>query len=441
MLGKVIAHGPDRETARRALVEALDATGILGLTTNTGFLRALVASEEFRLATIDTAWLDTATVEPPEPRGPAGVRGVDPGPAGRGPGQRAPVPVRRLAARGYAVADGRRARRDAARRPRRRDGRRTSHEVRQLSAENHVAVLSIDGRREIAVVNVQAHTAEVAYRGQRFVFERPDVFADHGPAAGDGSVVAPMPGTVLDVRVAAGDAVAEGDVLGVVEAMKMELALKAPFAGTVAAVDAAVGDQVVAGRPAVRGREGGLMERPAVVPLDGLPERVTIYEVGARDGLQNEAALVPTEVKAELITRLLDAGLPIVEATSFVHPKWVPQLADAAELMAPPRRRAAATCPVLVPNERGLDRALELGCRHIAIFGSATETFAAKNLNSTLDGQFAMFEPTVRRARDAGRRRPGVRLDVLRRPVGGRRTHRAGRRGRQAALRPRAPAS
>ena len=75
------------------------------------------------------------------------------------------------------------------------------------------------------------------------------------------------------------------------------------------------------------------MERPAVVPLDGLPERVTIYEVGARDGLQNEAALVPTEIKAELITRLLDAGLPIVEATSFVHPKWVPQLADAAELM------------------------------------------------------------------------------------------------------------
>ena len=84
MLGKVIAHGPDRETARRALVEALDATGILGLTTNTGFLRALVASEEFRLATIDTAWLDTAVVEPPSPRGTAGLRGVDPGAAGRG---------------------------------------------------------------------------------------------------------------------------------------------------------------------------------------------------------------------------------------------------------------------------------------------------------------------------------------------------------------------
>ncbi len=143
------------------------------------------------------------------------------------------------------------------------------------------------------------------------------------------------------------------------------------------------------------------MERPAVVPLEGLPERVTIYEVGARDGLQNEAALVPTEIKAELITRLLDAGLPIVEATSFVHPTWVPQLADAAELMALLGDRGR-DLPVLVPNERGLDRALELGCRHIAIFGSATETFAAKNLNNTLDGQLAMFEPTVRRARDAG---------------------------------------
>jgi hydroxymethylglutaryl-CoA lyase len=147
------------------------------------------------------------------------------------------------------------------------------------------------------------------------------------------------------------------------------------------------------------------MEQPAVVPMTGLPGRVTIYEVGARDGLQNEADLVPTEVKAELITRLLDAGLPVVEATSFVHPKWVPQLADAAELMARLVDRLGERgrdMPVLVPNERGLDRALELGCRHIAIFGSATQTFAEKNLNSTLDGQFAMFEPTVRRARDAG---------------------------------------
>ncbi|WP_122815957.1 hydroxymethylglutaryl-CoA lyase [Nocardioides pantholopis] len=144
---------------------------------------------------------------------------------------------------------------------------------------------------------------------------------------------------------------------------------------------------------------------PMTVREDGLPARVTIYEVGPRDGLQNEAALVPTEVKAEFVTRLVAAGLPTVEATSFVHPRWVPQLADAGDLLGLLGDRlgeAARDLPVLVPNDRGLDRALELGCRHVAIFGSATETFARKNLNRSLDEQFAMFEPTVRRARDAG---------------------------------------
>ncbi len=95
----------------------------------------------------------------------------------------------------------------------------------------------------------------------------------------------------------------------------------------------------------------------------------------------------------------------MVEATSFVHPRWVPQLADAAELMTSlvaDLGDAARAMPVLVPNERGLDRALELGLRHVAIFGSATETFAAKNLNRTLETQLTMFEPTVRRALDAG---------------------------------------
>ncbi|GAB7007551.1 hydroxymethylglutaryl-CoA lyase [Nocardioides sp. AN3] len=144
---------------------------------------------------------------------------------------------------------------------------------------------------------------------------------------------------------------------------------------------------------------------PMPVGEPGLPERVTIYEVGPRDGLQNEKGIVDVAVKAEFVTRLLGAGLPAVEATSFVHPTWVPQLADAAELMSTltgSLGEAATSLPVLVPNERGLDRALELGLRHVAIFGSATETFASKNLNRTLEGQFAMFEPVVRRARDAG---------------------------------------
>jgi hydroxymethylglutaryl-CoA lyase len=142
---------------------------------------------------------------------------------------------------------------------------------------------------------------------------------------------------------------------------------------------------------------------PAVVPDDTLPGHVTIYEVGPRVGLQNESAIVPVEVKAEFVHRLVAAGLPIVEATSFVHPRWVPQLADAEELLTfLDLADAAVPLPVLVPNERGLDRALAAGCTHVAIFGSATETFAQKNLNSTLDGQYAMFEPVVKRALEAG---------------------------------------
>jgi biotin carboxyl carrier protein len=119
--------------------------------------------------------------------------------------------------------------------------------VRQHSAENHVLVLTVDDQQHRAVVNVQPHVAEVVHRGQRFVFERPDVFGDHGPAVGDGTLLAPMPGTVLEVKVAEGDTVAEGDVLGMMEAMKMELTLTAPFAGTVTVVEAAAGDQVPLG--------------------------------------------------------------------------------------------------------------------------------------------------------------------------------------------------
>ncbi len=144
------------------------------------------------------------------------------------------------------------------------------------------------------------------------------------------------------------------------------------------------------------------MRKPQLVRTDGLPERVAIYEVGPRDGLQNESAIVDVAVKAEFIHRLVDAGVTTVETTSFVHPKWVPQLADAAELLAALDLPDAVRAPVLVPNERGLDRALAAGVREVAIFASATETFAAKNLNSTLDEQFAMFAPTIQRALSEG---------------------------------------
>ncbi|MFF9980881.1 hydroxymethylglutaryl-CoA lyase [Streptomyces erythrochromogenes] len=137
------------------------------------------------------------------------------------------------------------------------------------------------------------------------------------------------------------------------------------------------------------------------VPAPGLPARVRIHEVGARDGLQNEKTAVPTEVKAEFVRRLASAGLTTIEATSFVHPKWVPQLADAEQLF-PLLADVDAALPVLVPNERGLDRALALGATRIAVFGSATETFASRNLNRTVAESLAMFEPVVARARQGG---------------------------------------
>ncbi|MEU8027436.1 hydroxymethylglutaryl-CoA lyase [Streptomyces sp. NPDC049099] len=140
---------------------------------------------------------------------------------------------------------------------------------------------------------------------------------------------------------------------------------------------------------------------PMVVPAGGLPARVRIHEVGARDGLQNEKMAVPTSVKADFIRRLADAGLTTIEATSFVHPEWVPQLADAEHLF----RQVSdldVDLPVLVPNRRGLDRALALGARRIAVFASATESFAKANLNRTLDESLAVFEPVVRQAKDAG---------------------------------------
>ena len=138
---------------------------------------------------------------------------------------------------------------------------------------------------------------------------------------------------------------------------------------------------------------------PMAVPAEGLPARVRIHEVGARDGLQNEKATVPTEVKAEFVRRLADAGLTTIEATSFVHPKWVPQLADAEQLFPLVSDVPGVQLPVLVPNERGLDRALALGARRVAVFASATESFAKANLNRTVDEALAMFEPVVARAK------------------------------------------
>ncbi|MEX1178129.1 MAG: hydroxymethylglutaryl-CoA lyase [Nitriliruptor sp.] len=135
-----------------------------------------------------------------------------------------------------------------------------------------------------------------------------------------------------------------------------------------------------------------------------LPDEITIVEVGPRDGLQNEAGTVATDVKVGFIERLAATGLPVVEATSFVSPKWVPQLADAAEVLAALERRDGVRYPVLVPNERGLDRALEAGVDEVAVFAAASEGFSEANLGRSIDASLEMFAPVVRRATDAGLR-------------------------------------
>src|SRR5690606_2437360 len=147
------------------------------------------------------------------------------------------------------------------------------------------------------------------------------------------------------------------------------------------------------GRRDRRGR--GVMREPYPVPAADLPKRVTIYEVGPRDGLQNEKEIVPVEVKLQFLDRLVAAGLTVVEATSLVRPEWVPQLADAEELLSRLTPEPGVRYPVLVPNERGLERALRLGVTEIAIFASATETFARRNLNRSMAESMKMFAPVV----------------------------------------------
>ena len=273
MLGKVVATGPTREAARRGLVAALDDCAVLGLTTNLGFLRALAASDAFRDGEVDTGWLDRhpGAVLPPDAEVPAlvaawtvarvpcvastahlvhgqrhtAVPEADPLAVADGwrlGGPPAPTRVELVVAgehRAYAVADDRVSVRGE-----------DEHTVRLVSREGDLVRLEVDGVVEAAVVRAGRTRVEVAWRGHTHVLERPRA-ADAGGAAvlSDGTVTAPMPGTVLSVAVTEGRRVEAGELLGVVEAMKMELALTAPFAGTVTAVAARTGSQVALGAP------------------------------------------------------------------------------------------------------------------------------------------------------------------------------------------------
>ncbi len=260
MLAKIIVSGATREVARRGLVTALDDAAILGLTTNLGFLRALVDSDAFRDADIDTAWLDThpdafvlatptaawclaawtmATSHGADARHPFGA-----GDGWRSGSAPADVPIEltngadpgdtRVLAVGVATGL--------------ITGPSGTVTVRALATHGHGVRLELDGAVHEGHVLLRSRDVLVGYRGQTYVFGRPDAFGPGGRAVvGDGSVTAPMPGTVLAVNVAVGDTVTEGEALGVLEAMKMELALKAPFDGTVVEVNAALGSQVELG--------------------------------------------------------------------------------------------------------------------------------------------------------------------------------------------------
>ena len=254
MLGKVIVHGATREAARQSLLQALDDTAILGLTTNVGFLRQLAASDAFRDAAIDTAWLDRHLDEfvidvPPEVSVIAASwlaeseTAADPShPFGVADGWRLGGPTTPILVElDDVVATVDRAAGTVAMPDR-------TWRVRPVAGPEVARRLEIDDVVHEAYVGVDAHTVTVGYRGQPYVLNRPDAFGPAGATAPtDDAVTAPMPGTVLDVRAKVGESVRAGDTLGVLEAMKMELALKAPHDGTVTTVDATAGQQVALG--------------------------------------------------------------------------------------------------------------------------------------------------------------------------------------------------
>ena len=136
--------------------------------------------------------------------------------------------------------------------------------------------------------------------------------------------------------------------------------------------------------------------------MTALPRHVRIVEVGPRDGLQNEKTFLSTATKIELIDRLSDTGLQTIEATSFVSPKWVPQLADAADVYTAIRKETGVRYPVLVPNLQGYERARAVGVSEIAVFTAASEAFNRKNINASIDESIERFTPVIERAKVDG---------------------------------------
>jgi 3-methylcrotonyl-CoA carboxylase alpha subunit/acetyl-CoA/propionyl-CoA carboxylase biotin carboxyl carrier protein len=255
MLAKVIARGPSREAARRALLSALDGSAIFGLTSNLGFLRALVASEEFARAKVDTGWLDrnpgayTAVEALPAAYGAAWARAAAaPADSGNpfasvdawrlgGPPAAVRVEFERGSERIVLAVD--RAAGTVS------DGEREVT-VRALHEDAERLLLEIDGVRQEFHVELRPDAVHVVHEGSLLEFREPLGRADRSQAISDGGLLAPMPGSVLRVSACAGEAVTQGQVLLILEAMKMELALTAPFDGTVEEITVGEGDQVTA---------------------------------------------------------------------------------------------------------------------------------------------------------------------------------------------------
>ena len=218
--------------------------------------------------------------------------------------------------------------------------------------------------------------------------------------------LSPMPGRVVAVHVKAGDRVEPGQALMVLEGMKMEYTVKAAVAGVIEKVlhaDRRHGGCGCAAR-AHQSRD----------PLmANLPKSVKIVEVGPRDGLQNEKAIIPAAAKIEFIDRLSETGLKTIEATSFVSPKWIPQLADAEEVFKGIAKKPGVAYPVLVPNEQGMERALACGVKEIAVFTAASETFNQKNINCTIAESIERFKPVMAIAAKHGIRVRGYISTVI----------------------------
>ncbi|XP_016377766.1 hydroxymethylglutaryl-CoA lyase, mitochondrial-like isoform X2 [Sinocyclocheilus rhinocerous] len=157
-------------------------------------------------------------------------------------------------------------------------------------------------------------------------------------------------------------------------------------------------------RPALRSAAAAILRSVSVSATQSFsfPERVKIVEVGPRDGLQNEKTIVPTEVKIHLIDMLSEAGLPVIEATSFVSPKWVPQMADQEEVMRGLYKKPGVNYPVLTPNLKGFQAAMKAGAKEVAIFGASSELFSQKNINCSVDESLVRFEEVMRAAKQEG---------------------------------------